>query len=129
MSNLKHLYSLLPGNAHDSWRLDESVTHETDSLEFSKALAKEIKRHKKALNVKSIQQNYKGTGSKAHKRQLYIRFNNGEVIDIFLEGPYVLLGGVIKHGYGRVDARNRPPAAVAKEVAEKLMPLGQRSSD
>ena len=105
------------------WHFEE-VTHEEDAMAFSNALSKEIKKHKKALNIKSIKQNYKGTGKQAHRRQLWIRFNNGDVIDIFLDGPVVRIGGVLKTGYGSVKASGRSPAEVAREVAEKLKPIG-----
>lgn len=125
--SIKSIHALMPGHAHDSWRFDENATHEEDAMAFSNALSKEIKKHKKALNIKSIKQNYKGTGKQAHRRQLWIRFNNGEVIDIFLDGPLVRIGGVLKTHFGKVNASNRSPVEVAKEVAEKLKPLGQRS--
>ncbi len=59
------------------------------------ALAKLLKGLKKETGAKSIQQNYRGTGRNAHCRQLWVRWNNGAVLDIWLEADYVKLGGIV----------------------------------
>jgi hypothetical protein len=62
---------------------------------FTKDLAKAFAKKKSALGIKSIRQSYKGTGRKKAKRQLWVRFKNGAVIDIWLEPDQIKLGGVV----------------------------------
>ena len=63
-----------------------------------KALAKALKQRACATTVRV---NYVGTGSKAHRRQLWVNFANGLAVDMFVEGLgdgacVVMLGGCIR---------------------------------
>ena len=73
----------------------------TSQEKLTSTLAKRIGKGLKAdLAAESIRQNYKGTGSKKHRRQLWIRFKSGAVIDIWLEERLVSFGGVVSNGGG-----------------------------
>ncbi len=74
----------------------------TDWNEYNTKLAKLMQRLKKDAGAKSIKQNYKGKGSQAARRQLWIRFKSGAVIDIWIDMGFVGLGGVVT---------NRPPGS------------------
>jgi hypothetical protein len=91
--------------------------------EFNTALAKMLQGLKKDLGAKNVRQNYKGTGSKKHARQLYVTFTNDVMIDLWLEAGVVNLGGCIRTNYGRVQHGDLSPAAVYPLVVEKLRPL------
>lgn len=94
------------------------VSTKVGSAEYTGQLSKAIKKYKKRLGIKSIRQNYKGTGRNKHRRQLYLRFKNGAVMDIWLESSGVTFGGVVMRG-----GRGRKPSSVpyndrsAKEVS------------
>lgn len=51
---------------------------------------------KRELGALSVAQNYKGTGSQAGSRQLWCRFSNGAVIDIWIGYRKPRLGGVVR---------------------------------
>lgn len=63
--------------------------------DFTKSVAKEFAKKKRELDIKSIKQNYKGTGSAKARRQLWVRFNSGAVIDLWIEPEMVSYGGVV----------------------------------
>jgi hypothetical protein len=67
---------------------------------FNTKLAKLLQRLKKDAEAKTIKQNYKGTGSQKFRRQLWVRFNSGAVIDLWLEKEALGLGGVVTNGVG-----------------------------
>ena len=102
----------------------------TDGEKFTGAVAKAIKTHKKAAGIDSIRQNYKGSGSHAADRQLYIRFNNGALIDIWLYTIEVHYGGVVirkPNGQStmpkslRYDVGDKTPQEVASGVIADLV--------
>lgn len=100
-----------------------------DKIEFNSALAKKLKSLKKDIGVTNMRQNYKGTGGNAHRQQIYIRFENGNSIDIFLEDDHVLLGGVVRTNFGKViypSAEERTAEAIEgiyTQVMNLLKPL------
>lgn len=76
-------------------------TNATSGLEFdafNTALAKALGRLKKDAQAETIRQNYKGTGSKKAVRQIWVRFKNGAVIDLWLEHGYLGFAGVVARG-------------------------------
>lgn len=66
-----------------------------DKVEFNTKLSKLMKRLKKDAGATSITQNYRGTGSQKAVRQLWVRFKNGAVLDIWLNMGNVMFGGVV----------------------------------
>lgn len=76
--------------------------------EFNTKLAKLMQKLKKDAGAKSIAQNYKGTGGQAYRRQLWVNFNSGAVIDLWLDNGFIKFGGVVKRGVPGVDARQLP---------------------
>lgn len=72
-----------------------SVAPTLSAEEFTGKLAGLLKRLKKDTGCVAVRQNYKGTGSKSHRRQLYLGFANGETGDVWLEADRIEFGGVI----------------------------------
>ena len=62
-------------------------------------ISKALKKVKDIMGISNIRQNYVGTGSSKGNRQLWVRFKNGAVIDLWLyEGSNfgrVEYGGVV----------------------------------
>jgi len=84
----------------ESANLLERVRHqlaeeEVDHDAYNAALAKLMKGLKHDASVKSMRQEYKGTGSQKARRQLWTRFKNGAVLDIWLDKGSVKFGGVV----------------------------------
>ena len=75
--------------------LNEEEAPSLDPKEFNTQLAKLLQKLKKDAGAESLQQNYKGTGSQVHRRQLYTIFKSGAVIDLWLESDRLGLGGVV----------------------------------
>lgn len=63
--------------------------------DFNTKLSKYLKNLKKDAGAISIKQNYKGTGSRKYRRQLYVRFSDNEVTDLWLEDNHIQTYGVI----------------------------------
>lgn len=99
-----------------------------DANTFNTDLSKQLKILKKNAGASNIRQNYKGTGSRKYRRQLYVRFNSGAVIDLWLEDDHIGLGGVVKNRASdnaaelprSVAYNGRQPSEVAQEVAQLL---------
>ena len=95
---------------------------------YNGALAKLFQRLKQDAGAERIAQNYRGTGSQVFRRQLWVRFKSGAVIDLWLERAGVKFGGVVKHAPpGRafelprgVAYEGKTPAQVYAEVAPML---------
>ena len=66
--------------------------------EFNTRLAKLLQKLKKDAGATIISQNYKGTGGRAYRRQLWVSFKSGAVIDLWLEAGRIEFGGVVKNG-------------------------------
>jgi hypothetical protein len=62
---------------------------------FNTQLAKLMQKLKKDAGASTIAQNYKGTGSKKHRRQLWVNFKSGAVIDLWLDTGFLQFGGVV----------------------------------
>ena len=116
-----------------SGNVDESTPEspaeqKNDPIAFNTELAKLMQKLKKDAGASSISQNYRGTGSQAHRRQLWVRFKSGAVIDLWLEESKVGLGGIVKNGVPgkpkglvkEVAYGNKTPEQVYKEVAGHL---------
>jgi hypothetical protein len=83
----------------------------TDWTEYNTKLAKLMQKLKKDVGAGSIRQGYKGTGSQKARRQLWVRWKNEAVIDIWLDMGYVTFGGIVM---------NRPPGSDVTISAKKL---------
>lgn len=101
---------------HEDWCLFEE--EEMDILAFNTELAKELKKLKKDAGVKSIKQEYRGTGSQKFRRQLWVRFKNGAVIDLWLDRKGLGLGGVVAR---------RPDDSASPEPIPKSVPYAGKS--
>ena len=66
-------------------------------IAYNTMLAKRLQGLKKDAGATRIAQNYRGTGRQAFRRQLWVRFKSGAVIDLWLEGTRLGLGGVVKN--------------------------------
>lgn len=89
---------------------------------FNTALAKLLQKLKKDLGAEHVKQNYKGTGSQKHRRQIFVRFPWGS-IDLWLNNTKADLGGVISP-LGRptpaVPYENRRPEQVYADIVRHL---------
>lgn len=63
--------------------------------EFNTALAKRLQSLKKDAGAESLRQGYKGTGRAAPRRQLWVRFDSGALIDLWADFGFLRLGGVV----------------------------------
>jgi hypothetical protein len=95
---------------------------------FNTALSKRLKLLKKDLGAVTVSQGYKGTGSRVYRRQIFVRFSNDKVIDLWLEDEYVLLGGVCMTNYGKVIINQRNINEVYDDVVNALRPLSITAS-
>lgn len=98
-----------------------------DHKEHNDALAKLIQKNlKKDLpSVEMIRQGYKGTGSKAHRRQLVIR-STETVVDVWLDTGRVQIGGVYTHGSNPSSAFHVGDRTPEESYAELLLQLRGR---
>jgi hypothetical protein len=93
---------------------------------FNTVLARKLKSLKKDLGVLSIRQGYKGTGTRAYRRQMWVYMPpDAQPIDLWLEGGFVALGGCCHTNYGRVNVGERTPEQVYQEIVEMLRPLAK----
>jgi len=92
---------------------------------FTRDIVKALQKKKRELGIKSMRQNYKGTGSRKAERQLWTRFTNGAVLDLWLSPEMVMYGGVVG-----IDAsgnrtypnpRKRPIRGNARRVADMIV--------
>lgn len=97
------------------------------ALEYNLRLAKLLQRLKRDAGAALVKANYKGTGSKRHRRQVFVRFQNGLVIDLWLEDNNIGFAGVAQRGVQgpngfvkEIPYGGRTPEEVYKEVAEVL---------
>jgi hypothetical protein len=61
---------------------------------YTKEVAMLVREKKGKLGISSFRQNYKGTGSQRAVRQIWLRFKNGAVIDVWILPGGVQYGGV-----------------------------------
>lgn len=98
----------------------ETATREAFTGQIGRALGP----YKKGAGLKSIRQNYKGTGSQRARRQLYIQLTTGQVIDVWLDTDSYILGGVtVTRVPGRWPYGDRTPEAIAGAIAGQLQAL------
>lgn len=90
-----------------------SLQEERYTAELSRLTCNALKSRAKAA---STRQNYKGTGSRAYRRQVWVRFHSGAVIDLWLgdSGANVTFGGVVC---------NRAPGAQSQCIHRKVVSL------
>lgn len=103
-----------------------------DFNEFNTKLARLIgKGLKKDAGAATIRQNYKGTGRKKARRQLWVNFKSGATIDIWVDMGFVKLGGVVTRrpegsetvlSKTKIPYGNQTPEQVYAEVAKVLKP-------
>lgn len=67
-------------------------------MAYNTTLAKLLQRLKKDAGAERIAQNYRGTGSQSYRRQLWVRFKSGAIIDLWLNRHSLVFGGVVKRG-------------------------------
>jgi len=99
-----------------------------DPLAYNTVLAKLCQKLKRDSGAKSITQNYKGTGKQSFRRQLWVTYKNGAVIDLWLEADSIRFGGVVtkrpEGGTYRlpkgVAYGSKAPDQVYAEVAKEL---------
>jgi hypothetical protein len=106
------------------------MMNHAEQIAFNTRMAKELKRLKKDAGASTIRQNYRGTGSQKHRRQLWTNFHNGAVIDIWIETGCITLGGVVSriptgqhvNPSNRVIAyQGREPEAIYADVLASLL--------
>lgn len=116
-----HAEEAAPADANTQWN------------EFNTKLAKLMQKLKKDAGAEAIAQNYKGTGSKAYRRQLWIHFTSGAVIDLWLDNGFMKFGGVVKKRAPGAEGRSLPetikyekqtPEQVYAEAAKHLKEWG-----
>ena len=88
-------------------------------LAYNTKLAKLLQGLKRDAGATNINQNYRGTGSRAYRRQLFVGFKSGKVTDLWLEADRVELGGVTKV-LGKISHNGRTPEEVYTDVAHVL---------
>lgn len=92
-----------------------------DANTFNTALAKELKKLKKAVGATKIRQGYKGTGRQKFRRQVWVDVPwNSRGIDLWLEASAIGMGGVIApFGQGvRIPYADKSPQEVYQEVED-----------
>jgi len=62
---------------------------------YTKEVAALLRKKKGELGIRSFRQGYKGTGSQRAVRQIWLRFKNGAVIDVWIHPGGVAYGGVV----------------------------------
>lgn len=62
--------------------------------DYTRELAKLLQNLKKDLGATSVVQGYKGTGSKKHRRQIWIHLQNDHAYDLWLNATFIQIGGV-----------------------------------
>jgi hypothetical protein len=106
---------------HDDCRATPALGRECfiATVAYTTKLAKLLGRLKKDAGASTVSQNYKGTGSQKFRRQLWVRFTSGAVIDLWLERDRVKLGGVVM---------NRPPGSEAS-LETRTLPYGHHTPE
>lgn len=92
---------------------------------FTADIVAALRTHKKSCGIISMRQGYKGTGCRAHRRQLFITFESLHTIDIWLEDRAVSFSGVCQQVktqvvYLSVTGEHKAPELIAAEVANIL---------
>lgn len=90
---------------------------------FTGDIVAALQRHKKACGISNMRQNYKGTGSRSHRRQIYITFKSEKRVDIWFEDDRVSFSGVCRQGPEMVRYEQKSAEQIALEVAQVLQLL------
>lgn len=103
----------------------EEELYEQDSgiktlIDFNNQILKNLRRLKRDLEVQTLRQGYKGTGSQAYRTQVWMRFSNGKSIDLFLNKDNVRVGGVMNSGLSTVNYGDKTPEQVYEEIRNIL---------
>lgn len=73
----------------------EELSEEATELGvFNTTLSKLLMNLKKDVGATMIRQNYKGTGKRAHRRQMIVRMPGDSVIDVWLDNGFAQISGV-----------------------------------
>lgn len=94
---------------------------ERDPLAFNTALAKLLQKLKKDAGASTVSQNYRGTGRQAYRRQLWVHFKSGAVIDLWLEANGINFGGVV--------CRRAPTRATPMQLPKLGIPYGVKTPE
>lgn len=125
LGDLGKVYRLVSGPMQEAWRdgyssclrsqLASKTAEDADLDEaeaYTAEVAKLVRKKKGELGISSFRQNYKGKGSQRAIRQIWMRFKNGAVIDVWIHPGGVKYGGVVSvHPSG---ARRGPDPSVRK---------------
>jgi hypothetical protein len=78
-----------------------------DPKAYNAAVARLAQRLKRDVGAENVAQNYKGTGSQAHRRQLWVRYPNptGRGVDVWLDSGFAQIGGVMATPAGVTQRR------------------------
>ena len=112
-------------------RLDAFIAEayvDEDLVAYNTDLAKKIKGVKRDLGVKTIKQGYKGTGGQKHRRQVWLRWEDGSVVDVWLDDGFFRFGGIVSQVGGRevqvsprqIDYDGKPVDTIYREVVTAL---------
>jgi len=103
---------------------------EHDANAYNTAMAKVLKKLKKDVpGVKRVWQNYKGTGKKKHRRQIWVDFEDGDrSIDLWLDTDRITFGGIRFTGKHKVPVKGRTAEQVYRDVVEFLKKHAMKES-
>jgi len=88
---------------------------------YTAAIAKALLKLRRPYGIRSIRQNYKGTGRQRARRQLWVKLSNDEAVDVWLDAESYSIGGVtMLRMKGSFPYFGKSPALVAREIADKL---------
>lgn len=95
---------------------------ELGPVDFNAALARKLQGLRRKFGCTQVSQGYKGTGSQAHRRQVWIRHDalSRGTIDLWLEADIIRIGGVVSHNLGRVIYADKTVDAVYAELVTAL---------
>jgi len=85
-----------------------------DLIAFNTALAKKLRGLKRDVGAKTFNQGYKGTGGQKHRRQIWIGWADGSVVDVWLDSGFFRFGGITSQLAGR-DVQVNPRSIVYDE--------------
>ena len=92
---------------------------------FTADIVVALRTYKKSCGIESMRQGYKGTGCRAHRRQLFITFESKRTIDIWFEDRAVSFSGVCQQVKTQVSylsdgGERKTPELIASEVGNIL---------
>jgi hypothetical protein len=106
--------------------LTENKKSTDDTMQFTADVSKQILKLRNEYGLKSVRQNYKGTGSQRANRQLFISFSSGDLVDVWLKDTTYKIGGVTQlRVRGEFPYSDKTPSVIAKDVCEWLKKLSE----